>query len=37
MKLDGMDEIDNTLIIKSWIKFDYMDETSDMDAMQPHG
>jgi hypothetical protein len=35
MKLDGMDEIENTLIIKSWIKFDHMDEISDMDAMQP--
>lgn len=26
----------NTLIIKSWIKFDHMDEISDMDAMQSH-
>jgi len=32
-----MDEIENTLIIISWIKFDHMDEISDMDAMQPHG
>jgi hypothetical protein len=36
MKLDGMDEIENTLIIKSWIKFDHMDEMQPMcNAIHP--